>query len=329
MKKIIIKNLLEKIGEDELPTTKKQFQRLYYSPYVTLGSALLLLDEYEEYSELWMECFSVILDNTNFDAYSHTILNDLLEKITNDFENKKLSSENYYTIIKQICDNYNICRNISMDYLLSIIDKCDDKFIKNTLSISISKQNINYFCWDKYHHLIDWKIFQENNDICIILDDAADDCENDDVENEIINSLITKDYLINNLDYNKLILQTIDTDCYFLEYHDDILMELLNDYEKYHISFNALCDWCERFFMTSELIEFICTKYKPDNKSWDYHKKELIVSIMINNLTKQRLELVIHKYPSFFLKSEDIRSLIKQEFKWNWKMRKFIRKFKL
>ena len=98
--------------------------------------------------------------------------------------------------------------------------------------------------------------------------------------------------------------------------------------KKYHISFNALCDWCERFFMTSELIEFICTKYKPDNKSWDYHKKELIVSIMINNLTKQRLELVIHKYPSFFLKSEDIRSLIKQEFKWNWKMRKFIRKFK-
>lgn len=325
MEKIIIKNLLEKIGEDGLPTTKKQFQRLYYSPHVTLGLALLLLDEYEEYSDMWMECFSVILDNTDFDTYSHTILNDLLEKITSDFENKKLSSENYYTIIKQICDSYNICRNINMYYLLSIIDKCDDKFIKDSLSKSISSKYIGYYALDKYHHLIDWKIFQENNDICEIIEKAADNCDNEDYE-DIINCLTTKDYLINNLDYDYVMSKGVNN--YTTIFSDDeLLIKLLSDYKKYNISFNTLCLFCKNHFMSNDLINFICTRYKPDNKLWDTNKKARFLRIIYYNTTKERCVKIIKEYKNFFLKDDEIRSYLKKMFKWNWKMQYFIRKF--
>lgn len=325
MKKIIIKNILEKIGEDELPTTKKQFQQLYSSPHVTLNLAFLLLDEYEEYSELWMECFSAILYNTDFDRHSHTILNDVLEKITTDFENKKLSSENYYTIIKQICDSNNICRNISMDYLLSIIDKCDDKFIKDSLSKSISCQHIDYYAWDKFHHIINWQIFQENNDICKIIEMAAKDCDHEYYD--IINCLTTKDYLINNLNYDYVIAKGINNYTTIFDFDDELLIELLNDYEKYHISFNTLCEFGKHRFMSSDLIDYICTQYKPDNSSWNTTKKARFLYIIYYETTKERCEKIIKKNKYFFLMDDEIRSLVKKMFRWNLKMRNLIRKF--
>lgn len=325
MKKVIIKSVLNVTGINELPTTPKQFRQFCYSPYGTLGMALLMLDEYEKYGDMWMDCLAMILNEYKIDSINKSILDELLHKFTTDFENNILTSKKYYIIIKTMCDNKNICDNININELLSIIDKCDDEFIKVSLSKSISSKYIGYYNWDKFHHIIDWRIFQENNDICEIIENAAYDCDHKDYA-DIINCLTTKDYLINNLDYNYVISKGVNNHTTLFD-DNKLLIKLLFDYKKYNISFNILCEFCQNRYISNDVIDFICNQYSPDNKSWDYHKKELIVSIMINNLTKQRLELVIRKYPSFFLKSEDIRSLIKQEFKWNWKMRKFIRKF--
>ena len=79
--------------------------------------------------------------------------------------------------------------------------------------------------------------------------------------------------------------------------------------------------------MSTDLINFICTQYKPDNKLWDTTKKARFLRIIYYNATKERCAKIIKENKYFFLKDDEIRNLVKKMFKWNFKMRNFIRNF--
>ena len=119
-----------------------------------------------------------------------------------------LTESQYYLIIQWFIDNDACYVNYSREYL-QIINKCDNEFIKANLSKSISRYEIPIEVMDEYHHLINWKIFQKENDIYELFYDAAVDSEYIEEYNEIMLSLVTKNYLKHNLNYDDVLHQCI------------------------------------------------------------------------------------------------------------------------
>ena len=79
MKDLIIKDLLEKVHMSELPTNSCQFRELIKDRHSSKDIALMLLDEYPKYSELYMSCLHEIISYYEFDKNTIDLLTAEIE----------------------------------------------------------------------------------------------------------------------------------------------------------------------------------------------------------------------------------------------------------
>lgn len=309
MKNIILKNILDDNCLNTLPSTVEEFKQLNCFTNNDIYTTLLLLDEYPKYGDMYMDCLQAIIQKCKI---STNLLENLIDVFKKDLNNNVLSTQYYYLIIQCFIEN-GICIYHYMNEYFKIIDKCDDIFIRTNLSMTISQYTINYDMIEKYHHLINWRVFQENNDIYEILDDED--------YYEIMESLITKDYFIKNLNYNDFINKCIEESH---SLYDEIFIEMLKDYDKYHISYDTLWKYCQLKYVSTDLIEFICNDYQPNGRRWMYgeESKLLIILLQNNYMSDEQLRtILLEKNVSKFFKFESVREIIRKKFKFNFKIR--------
>ena len=322
MKDLIIKNMLEKLHMSELPTNTHQFQDFLKSDNISKNEVLLLLGEFPKYGELYMSCLYEITTYYKFDEITVDLL---IDKLTKDCQEKLLTENQYYLIIQWLIDNETCYVNYVHKYL-QIINKCENDFIKINLSKSISKYEIPVAIMDEFHHLIDWKIFQEENNIYELFHETALNSVYMEDYDETMLSLVTKDYLKHSLNYNSILIQCIDN---YIEVDDNVLLHMLRDYDTYHISFYTLVKYCNTFSVSREVINFICTEYKPPKKTDFWTLKDLThigVTLLKNMDLSESKDVIIDNLP-FFLNIMECKNIIKKHFKYNWQMCKKIREF--
>ena len=322
MKNLIIKDLLEKVHMTELPTNSYQIRELITNGHTSKVIALMLLDEYPKYSELFMVCLYEIISYYEFDKNT---IDSLIAIFTKDYQEQLLTETQYYLIIQWLIDNDACYVNYSREYL-QIINKCDNEFIKANLSKSISRYEIPIEVMDEYHHLINWKIFQKENDIYELFYDAAVDSEYIEEYNEIMLSLVTKDYLKHNLNYDDVLHQCIYNNT---SVDDDVLIHMLRDYDIYHINFYTLVEYCRTFTLSSKVINFICSEYQHPTKTsyWTINDLSQLGLALLKklDLTVSK-DIIIDNLP-FFLKFDECKTIIKKHFKYNLLMYKKIYDF--
>ena len=309
MKNIILKNILDDNCLSTLPSTVEEFTQLNCFTNNDIYTALLVLDEYPKYGDMYMACLQVIIEKCKF---SLNLLKNLIEDFKKDLNNNVLSTQYYYLIIQWFIEN-GVCIYHYMDNYFKIIDKCDDRFIRTNLSTSISQYTINYDMIEKYNDLINWTVFQKNNDIYEILDDED--------YYEVMESLITKDYFIKNLNYNDFINKCIEESH---SLYDEIFIEMLKDYDKYHISYDTLWKYCQLEYVSTDLFEFICNEYRPSGRRWMYGEESKLLNALLQNnyISDERLRtILLEKNVLKFFQFECTREIIRKKFKYNFKIR--------
>ena len=305
-KDIILKNIFECNGLTTLPSTVDEFKQLNCFVKGDISSVLLVLGEYPKYEKMYMECFQAIIQEFSFQL---NLFENIFNELKKDFNDNVITKQNYYLIIQQLIENGT--RIISyMDRYFQIIDECNDEFIKFNLSKSISKYRINLSMLDKYHHLIDWSTYQEYNDIYEILNHEED-------YYEALESLVTKDYFIKNLNYKKIIEDRVKEG---EDMNDNILIEMLKDYNKYQISYDNVLAYCKNCYLTSKLVNYICNYYTPDGRNWMYNELPKLLHIFIDEILDYRLKPILLKENAFF-KFEGVRNKIRKKYKYNFKIR--------
>ena len=313
MKNIITKDILDKIGRVDLPTTPDEMNTMFKSNNIDIHDMFHILSKYEEYSDLYIECVYMML---KYGDFNNVLFDGLIQNLTQGFETGKITESTYYQLIQFAIDNrsyYFYTRKY-----LEIIDKCSSKFIQDNLSKSISLHYIGYYDIKKYHHIINWEVFQEHNYIYEILADAA---ENEDDKN-IVREIITEEYYLNSLDYNNVLTQISDN-------HDmidsDILITMLQNPYQFKINNDTVVNYCNHaYYISDKLVDFLINEYKPIHQQYYRHPDVEILCVFLNKMDKSRLRNLILKHDKVFFRYEQTQDLIRKLFKWDfvisWKL---------
>ena len=313
MKDIIIKDILDKTGRVDLPTTSDEMNTMFKKNVIDIHDMFHILSKYEEYSDLYIECVYMML---KYGDFNNILFDALIKNLTQGFETGKITESTYYQLIQFAIDNksyYDYTRKY-----LEIIDKCSSKFIQNILSKSISTYYIGYHGIKQYHHLIDWEVFQEHNYIYEILVGAAD-LNND---KNIVREIITEEYYLNSLDYNNVLTQISDNPDMI---DSNILIEMLQLPHIFKINNNTVVNYCNHaYYISDKLVDFLIKEYKPIHQCYMRYPNVDILCAFLNKMDKSRLRNLILKYDTVFFRYEKtqdiIRNLFRRDLKIRWKL---------
>ena len=309
MKNIITKDILDKIGRVDLPTTPDEMNTMFKLHSIDIHDMFHILSKYEEYSDMYIECVYMML---KYGDFNKVLFDALINNLTQGFETGKITESTYYQLIQFAIDNksyYDYTRKY-----LEIIDKCSSKFIQDNLGKSISSYHIGYPAIKQYHYLIDWNVFQQYNNIYEILVGAAD-LYND---KNIVREIITEEYYLNSLDYNIVLTQISDN-------HDiidsDILITMLRHPDKFKINNDTVVNYCNHaYHISDKLVNFLINEYKPIHQQYYRHPDVEILCTILNKMDKSRLRNLILKHDKVFFRYEKTQDLIRNMFRWNLKI---------
>lgn len=310
MQDVIIKNILGLVGRVDLPTNSDELNEMFKSNNIDIHDMFHILSKYEPFTDIYIDCIYAML---KYGEFNKTLFDTLITHLTQGFEDGKITESTYYQLIQFAIDENSYTKHYIRTYL-KIIDKCNNKFIQKKLGKSISTYYIGYHGIKQYHHLIDWEVFQQHNNIYEILSSAA---ENENNEN-ILKELITEDYYLNSLDYNLLLRQQYEN-------HDDVedsilitMLELPHIFKIDHITVVNYC--INAYSISNRLIKFLIESYRPLNQYYLRFPRVDILCVFLNRFDKKRLRTLILKYESIFFKYVVTQDLIRKMFRWDLKI---------
>lgn len=310
MQDVITKNILELVGRVDLPTNSDELNEMFKSNNIDIHDMFHILSKYEPFTDIYIDYIYAML---KYGEFNKTLFDALITHLTQGFEDGKITESTYYQLIQFAIDNksyYNYTRKY-----LEIIDKCSSKFIQDNLSKSISSYHIGYYDIKKYHHIINWEIFQQHNNIYDILFSAA---ENEDDEN-ILKELITEEYYLESLDYNLVLRQQYEN-------HDDvddsILITMLQLPHIFKINHTTVVNYCiNTYSISNRLTKFLIESYRPLDQQYLRFPRVDILCVFLNRFDKKRLRTLILEYESIFFKNVETQDLIRKLFKWDLKIK--------
>lgn len=314
MQDVIIKNILGLVGRVDLPTNSDELNEMFKSNNIGIHDMFRILSKYEPFTDIYIDCIYAML---KYGEFNKTLFDTLITHLTQGFEDGKITESTYYQLIQFAIDENSYTKHYIRTYL-KIIDKCNNEFIQKNLGKSISRYHIGYPAIKQYHHLIDWNVFQQYNNIYEILSSGVEIYGDEN----ILKELITEDYYLNSLDYNLVLKQQYEN-------HDDIedsiLITMLELPHIFKIDHTTVVNYCiNTYTISNRLVKFLIETYKPLDQRYLRFTRVDILCVFLNRFDKKRLRTLILKYESIFFKYEETQDLIRKLFRWdlkiNWKL---------
>lgn len=310
MQDVITKNILGLVGRVNLPTNSDEFNEMFKSNNIDIHDMFRILSKYEPFTDIYIDCIYAML---KYGEFNKILFDVLITHLTQGFEDGKITESTYYQLIQFAIDekSYNEC--YIMNYL-KIIDKCNNEFIQKNLGKSISRYHIGYPAIKQYHHLIDWDVFQQYNNIYEILSSGVELYGNEN----ILKELITEEYYFKSLDYNLVLRQQYENHD---EIEDSILITMLQLPHIFKIEHITVVNYCiNAYSISNRLTQFLIETYKPLDQYYLRFPRVDILCAFLNRFDKKRLRTLILKYESIFFKYEETQDLIRKLFRWDLKI---------